>query len=328
MKKIALVLGLLSAATVFAADQTLTVYSGRTEELVAPILERFKQESGIDIKVRYGQTPEMAATILEEGDNSPADVFYGQDAGTLGALGRKGRLDSLPQDIQDLVPARYRDSNGHWIGISARIRCVVYNSTKLKEQDLPDDIWGFCDPKWKGRLGWAPGNASFQAFVTMMRRVEGDDKAREWLTKMKANEPSVYPKNGPIVAAVGAGEIDAGFVNHYYLFKAQDEQGTDFPAQNYYLRAGGPASMINVSGAGIVNTSKHKDAAAKLIRFLLAPEAQKYFAGDDYEYPLAGNVPTDPRLVPLDQVKSPALGLGNIEDLDGTVQMLQDVGIL
>lgn len=317
-------------ATESPANQpaTLTVYSGRNEELVGPIIQRFEEQTGIDVRVRYGGTAEMAATILEEGPNSPADVFYSQDAGALGALAKAGRLQKLPDAILKRVAPRFRSPDGLWVGISGRARVVVYNTDKLTEADLPDSIWGFTDPKWKGRIGWAPTNGSFQAFVTALRVIEGDDAARRWLEGIMANEPKVYPKNTPIVEAVARGEIDVGFVNHYYLFRFLDEAGPSFPARNYYPRAGDAGALINVAGVAILDTADNVEAAQKFIAFLLSEEAQTYFAQKTHEYPLVEGIETDPLLKPLSEIKTPNIDLSNLDDLQGTLELLREVGAL
>lgn len=306
----------------------LTIYSGRGEELVGPLIDQFEQETGLNVEVRYGNTAEMAATILEEGDNSPADVYYGQDAGALGALAQAGRLALIPEDALGLVDPRFRSPEGLWVGTSGRARVVVYNTQKLSEADLPDDIFGFCAPEWKGRLGWAPTNGSFQAFVTAMRVVEGEERAREWLSCIQANEPVVFPSNAPIVQAVAASEIDAGFVNHYYLFQFLAEEGEDFPVRNYHPRAGDVGAMVNVAGVGIVNTTDNKEAAEAFVRFLLRESSQQYFNTETNEYPLSANIQLNPILVPLNQIQTPAVDLTKLEDLDGTLQLLQELGIL
>jgi len=306
----------------------LTIYSGRGEELVGPLIDQFEQETGLNVEVRYGSTAEMAATILEEGANSPADIYYGQDAGALGALAQAGQLAPLPEDALNLVDPRFRSPEGLWVGTSGRARVVVYNTDKLSEADLPDDIFGFCAPEWKGRLGWAPTNGSFQAFVTAMRVVEGEERAREWLSCIQANEPVVFPGNAPIVQAVGAGEIDAGFVNHYYLFQFLAEEGEDFPVRNYHPRAGDVGAMVNVAGVGIVNTTDNKDAAEAFVRFLLRESSQQFFNTETNEYPLSANIQLNPILIPLQQIQTPNVDLTKLEDLDGTLQLLQELGIL
>jgi iron(III) transport system substrate-binding protein len=306
----------------------LTIYSGRGEELVGPLIDQFEQETGLNVEVRYGSTAEMAATILEEGANSPADVYYGQDAGALGALAKAGRLAPLPEDALSLVEPRFRSAEGLWVGTSGRARVVVYNTEKLSEADLPDDIFGFCAPEWKGRLGWAPTNGSFQAFVTALRVIEGEDRAREWLSCIQANEPLVFPSNAPIVEAVSVGEIDAGFVNHYYLFQFLAERGESFPVRNYHPRSGDVGAMVNIAGVGIVDTSDNKDAAEAFVRFLLRESSQQYFNTETNEYPLSANLTLNPLLVPISQIQTPNVDLTNLDDLDGTLQLLQELGIL
>src|SRR5215204_4640606 len=200
-----------------ADEGTLVVYSWRNEELVGPIIEGFEAESGIDVKVRYGDTAELAATILEEGENSPADLFFAQDPGALGALTDEGRFRPLPQETLDRVPEHFRSDDGVWVGTSGRARVVAYNTDELSESDLPDSIFGFTDPEWEGRIGWAPTNGSFQAFVTALRVLEGEDVAREWLEGIQANDPFVYPDNAAALEGVAAGEVEVAFVNHYSL---------------------------------------------------------------------------------------------------------------
>jgi len=210
-----LFLGLISvtiAACSSASTDSLTIYSGRSETLVGPIIDQFSQVAGIKVSVKYAGTPQLSATLLEEGSNSPADVFFAQDPGGLGAV--EAMLAPLPKDILEMAPPWAVSPSGKWVGLSGRARTVVYNTSALKEDDLPDDIFDFIDPKWKGRIGWAPTNSSFQTMVTAMRSQWGEEKSRSWLEGIRANDTKVYPKNTPIVASTGSGEIDVGFVNH------------------------------------------------------------------------------------------------------------------
>ncbi len=307
----------------------LLVYSGRNENLVGPLIEQFKAETGIDVQVRYGDTAEMAATILEEGKNSPADVYFGQDAGALGALANAGRLERLPDALLQAVDARFRDDEGRWVGASGRARVLVHNTDRVQPEDLPQDIWGLTEPQWQGMVGWAPSNGSFQAFVSALRVLEGDEAARRWLEAMIANEVKVYAGNSAIVEAVANGEITAGLVNHYYLYQHLAQKDANAPLANYYFPGSGAGALINVAGVGILDTSQNKAAAGRLIAFLLSQEAQQYFAAETHEYPLAGqNVELTPGLLPLSQIATPAIDLGNLDDLQGTLELLQAVGAL
>ncbi len=310
------------------AATELTIYSGRNENLVGPLLERYQEISGVTVNVRYGGTAELAATILEEGQNSPADIFFGQDAGALGALSLAGRFTALPAAILDRVDPRFQSGSGDWVGASGRARVFVYNSEMLSEDDLPNDIWALTEPQWQGKVGWAPTNGSFQAFVTAVRVLEGEDRARAWLEAMIANDVQVYAKNTPIVEATGRGEIELGLVNHYYLYRFLAED-PDFQARNHHPAAGDAGAMINVAGVGILDTAKDRAAAEAFVAFLLSDEAQTYFSAETNEYPLVPGVPTTAAgLLPLAEVNTPDIDLTDLDDLQGTLQLLQEVNAL
>jgi iron(III) transport system substrate-binding protein len=306
---------------------SLVIYSGRNEELVGPLIEQFEEETGISVEVRYGDTAEMAAQILEEGDNSPADVFYGQDAGALGALGAEGRLVELADDQLDVVADGLKDDEGRWVGTSARARVVVYNNEELTEDDLPDSILDFTDPAWKGRIGWAPTNGSFQAFVTALRVIEGEDSARAWLEGIQANDPLVLDNNIATVEAVASGEISVGFVNHYYLYQFITED-PDYTASNKLYGGGDPGGLVNVAGAGILDSADHVDEANQLIDFLLSEEAQTYFAEETYEIPVADGVQPVEGVPTLDEVTLATVDLNQLDDLAGTLALLTELGIV
>ncbi len=310
------------------AEGELLVYSGRSEELVGPLMDLFEQQTGIEVAVRYGDTAEMAATILEEGANSPADLFFGQDAGAMGALAGEGRLRPLPADMLEQVGAAFRAPNGEWIGVTGRARVVVYNTEQLSEADLPASILDFTDPRWEGQIGWAPTNGSFQAFVTALRVTEGEEVAREWLLGVQANNPKVYANNNAIVEAVANGEISVGFVNHYYLARKLAEEGEGVTARNYFFPGGDIGSMVNVAGVGILNSATHTEAAEAFIRFLLSEEAQHYFRDETKEYPLVAGIPADSALPPLAEMTLPEMDLNALYDLAGTLTLLQELGIL
>ncbi len=306
----------------------LVIYSGREEGLVGPLIEQFEEESGIDVQIRYGETAELGATLLEEGENSPADVFFAQDPGALGAVSDEGFLQDLPQGTLQKVPERFRDPEGQWVGTSGRARVVAYNTETLNQSELPDSILDFTDPKWQGRIGWVPTNASFQVFVTALRETRGEDVAREWLEGIQANDPLEYPDNLPAVEGVASGEVQVAFVNHYYLYQAIEEQGSDIPVRNYYLKNGDPGALVSVAGAGILQSAEHDEEARQFVEFLLSAEAQQYFADETYEYPLVAGVEAQEGLPPLQQIESPNVDLGNLDDLEGTLELMQETGAL
>jgi iron(III) transport system substrate-binding protein len=307
---------------------SLTVYSGREAEYVKPLLERYEKREGVDLEVRYGETAELASTIREEGDNSPADVFFAQDAGGLGAVQKEGLLARLPVDVLERVDERYRSKTGHWVGTSARARIVGYDRRKLDEDDLPDSVLGFTDKRWKGRIGWAPTNASFQAFVTALRLIEGEDGAKRWLEGIVANEPEAFDDNRAIRDAIASGEIDVGFLNHYYVAQAYAQRGRDYPVGIYYPPAGDPGSLVNVAGVGVLASSGKHEQALDLVRFLLSAEAQRHFAKVLKEYPIAAGIKADRSLLPLRRIPQPDVDLSRLGDLEHTLELLEQTGAI
>ena len=311
-----------------AASGPITVYSGREEELVAPLFEQFTDETGIDVEVRYGDSAELAATIAEEGDNSPADVFFAQDPGSLGAV--DPQLAQLPDDVLERVAERYRDADGRWVGTSGRTRVLVYNTDAVPEDDLPDSVLDLTKPEWKGRVGIAPTNGSFQAFVTAMRLSLGDDATREWLVGMKENGTKTYEKNTPIVEATAAGEIDVGLVNHYYLALVKEEQPSA-PIANHLFAAGDAGNLVSVAGAGVLDGTDQRDDAEAFVEFLLSDDAQRFYVeeAEEAEYPLVDGVEPSPGLVPLDEIQGPDVELTSFgPELEATVEMLRETGWL
>ena len=321
-----ILVGLLLASCGDGDEDSLTIYSGRSETLVGPLIQQFQEDTGVDVSVKYAGTPQLAATLLEEGTNTPADLFFAQDPGGLSAV--EGMLRTLPESTLSLVPEWASSPNGRWIGLSGRARTVAYNTERLAPEDLPDDLTGFADPKWKGRIGWAPTNASFQTMVTAMRAVWGEEQTLQWLKNVQGNEPKVYPKNTPIVAATAAGEIDVGFVNHYYLHRFLAEEGESFKARNYHPRAGGPDAIIMVAGAGILTESDNPGNAQRFIDYLLSDSAQQYFAAETYEYPLTGSIPASGGVIPLSEINNPDLSSQDLSDLAGSQKLIRQAGLI
>jgi len=310
------------------AGRTLTVYSGRSEELVGPLFERFMAETGARVEVRYGESAELAALLLEEGDRSPADVFFAQDAGALGAVADAGLFAALDPAVLAAVPPAYRATDGAWTGVTGRVRVAAYSTERVSPDELPGSILGFTDPRWAGRIGWVPTNASFQSFVTELRLVLGDDAARAWVAGILANGPVAYEGNGQAVEGIAAGEVDVAFVNHYYAIRLADEAGGDYPVANHFFDAQDPGTLVNVAGVGTLAASADADVAAAFVAWLLRPEIQAWFVGAESEYPLVPGVPADPRLPDLAAIRSPLDDLGRLADLAGTIALLQEVGAL
>ena len=309
-------------------SKKLVIYSGRSEKLVGPVIEQFALTSGIDIKVKYGKTAEIAATIMEEGNNSPADVFFAQDPGGLGVIEANNMFIVLPDTITGLVPDNKRSESNKWVGITGRARTLVHN-TDIDKTDLPNDLWELVnDSRWTGRIGYAPTNGSFQSMVSGMRAEWGEERTEEWLKALLAQDPQIYPKNTPQVAAAAAGEIDIGLVNHYYLHRFLADQGDTFKARNHHLPGGGPGSIVLVAGAGVLKTANNQDNAFLFLNYLLSRVGQQYFAAQTYEYPLVEGIKTPRILTPLEEINSPQISYTQMNDLQGTIDLLTKVGAL
>jgi iron(III) transport system substrate-binding protein len=317
-------------AAVSADSEGLVVYSGRNENLIGPLLEQFTAATGIEVTARYGGSAELAAQLLEEGERTPASVFLSQDAGALGALQQAGRLEALDQEQLDAVPSPYRSAEGRWVGVSGRARVLVYDSEQVDEAELPQSVFALTEPQYRGRVAYAPTNASFQSFVTGMRVVHGEEHTREWLEGFAANEPVAYERNGLIVDAVDAGQVPFGLVNHYYLYeKASETSGglEALTARNHLFEPGDIGNLVNVSGVGVLAGQADADAAA-LVEYLLGTEAQTYFAEETKEFPLVGDLQPDvPGLPPLASLQGPDVDLSELDTLEETLRLLDEVGL-
>lgn len=326
-----LVLALVATACGSSEDENrLTVYSGRNEALIGPLLDRFERASGIELEVRYADTAELAATLREEGDRSPADVFFAQDGGALGAITKAGLFADLPPRTLDEVEPSYRSPVGQWVGTSGRVRVIAYDKRELQPADLPDSVFDLADERWKGKIGWAPTNGSFQAFVTAMRKVHGDARTERWLTAVKDNGAQAYDNNLLVRDAIAAGEVQVGLINHYYVMEAlrEEEHPEDYPVALHFPPNGDVGALINVAGVGILRSSEHKAEARRLVTFLLSREAQTYFREETAEYPIAAGVRPLAELPALASIEQPDVDLSDIDDLQGTLELLEKTGVL
>ncbi|MGV5048959.1 iron ABC transporter substrate-binding protein [Rhodococcus pyridinivorans] len=306
--------------------EALTLYSGRSENLVGPLVEQLEGTLGFPIDVVYGGTPEITGKLVEEGAASPADVVFSQDAGALGLLDRSGLLEQLPASVTNQVPENYRAEDGTWVATSARARVLVYNDDKVQPQDLPSGIDGLLDPKWKGQVGFAPTNASFQSFVTGLRVSRGEDGAREWLEAFKANEPVAFEGNGPLMEGVDTGQVTLGLTNHYYWYGLADEKGADnLAVQLHFFDAGDPGALVNIAGAAVLATTDQREQAEQFVAALLSPESQTYFADETAEYPVVEGTETQTDLRPLSEIGTSDIELAELASLAETQALLQEL---
>ncbi|MBK5928946.1 extracellular solute-binding protein [Rhodobaculum claviforme] len=316
------------AATPITA-QELTLYSGRGEPLIAPILQAFTAETGIEVNVRYGGTAELAILLQEEGDRSPADLFWAQDAAALGAVA--DMFQPLPEATLERVPAAYRDTDGRWIATSGRGRVLAWSTERVSEDELPATMAEMVDPKYRGRIALPVTNGSFLAHVAALRVVAGDDAALEWLRGLHANAPVIVRNNTAAIQAIGDGEADFAMTNNYYLVRFQ-RAAADFPVtQTLFPTEGDIGNLLLVAGMGVLQTSDHSAEAVAFIDFLLSDAAQQFFSGEVAEFPVTGRViPTRTDGITLDEVvrMAPEVDLNAIGDLEGTLELVREAGLL
>lgn len=308
----------------------LTVYSGRGEALVGELVEFVDGlYDGLNVDVRYAGSSDLVNQILTEGGGSPADVFYSVNAGSLGTLAEEGRTTPLPDDVLDLVRGEFRDPDGRWVGTSGRARTVPYNTDALSADDIPTAIAAFPDTEaFRDDVGWAPTYGSFQAFVTAMRVLEGDGATREWLRGMLDLGVREYGDEFLVSQAVADGEISVGFANHYYIQRVLAGRGGDAPIGTAFTE-GDAGSVFNVAGAAVVDTAADAELAGNFVRHLLSAEAQDYFARETFEYPLVPDVDPIGELPNIDELNPPeGIDLTELSDLEGTVDLMRDVGVL
>lgn len=326
---LAITAGAVSAPT-SASATTLTIYSGREERLIEPVFDRFTAETGIELKVRYGSSLSLASTLIEEGRNSPADVFFATEPGTLGLVAARGILKRLPAATIGKVPSRFSTPSRRWVGTSGRSRVLVYNTEVLTPAQLPASTWQLTNPRWKGKVGVAPTNGSFQAFVGAMLHVYGEDRTRDWLQGLKDNGVRFFANNTSILQAVGRREVELGLANHYYLTNVLAET-PGLPVRNHFFDGRDPGALVLAAGAGIVSSSKNAVAAQRFVDFLLSRWAQRFIARGPgaAEYPLIKGVLPRPGLPPLRELEGPKYPLGRLSaDLPAAVNLLLEVGYI
>lgn len=312
-----------SAEPAKSGGQSLTIYSGRNEELIGPLLTKFTQETGIAVEVRYGDSAELAAQIFEEGDNRRADVFFSQDAGALGALSAEGLLLPLDPAVTSLVDPAFRAADNTWVGVSGRARVFSYNPERVTT--VPKSVLDLADPSWRGRIGIAPTNGSFQAFVTALRVLRGEQVAREFLAAMKENAV-LFEKNSAILEAVETGQVDAGLINHYYWYERAAEVGpSGMSSKIAWFEAGDPGNLVNVAGVGVLTDNPAADTFAA---WLLGGSAQRYFVENTFEYALVAGIPPAGALPALKDIQSPDINLADLATLNRTLELISEAGLI
>jgi iron(III) transport system substrate-binding protein len=322
-----LVMAVAGAGCSSGSGDSLVVYSGRTSDLITPLLEQFAEENDVDVDVHYDDSANVALLIDEEGDRTPADVFISQSPGAIGFLDEAGRLGQLPDGVISAVPEGDAAEDGTWVGLSGRVRTLVYNTELVDPETLPPSVLDLTSDQYAGQVAVAPTNGSFQDFVTVMRQGVGEQETEAWLQALADGGAPTYADNHAIVEAVGRGEVPMGLVNHYYAFRALDED-PDLPVENHYFPDGDFGSTLLVTAAAIVEGTDQSEDAEALVEFLLSEDAQEYFAEETFEYPLASGVEPVEALPALQDINPTRVDLSELGGgLETTTEMIDASGL-
>ncbi|HEY2302786.1 MAG TPA: iron ABC transporter substrate-binding protein [Acidimicrobiales bacterium] len=322
-------LATLTVACSSGRSTGLTVYSGQHEQTMTALVTAFEKATGVHVKVRSDDEATLANQILQEGSHSPADVFVAENPPALTLLEEHQLLAPVDAATLAAVPKEDSSSAGDFVGVSARTAALAYNTDKLTADQLPNSVLDFANPSWKGRVGFAPTETDFQPIITTIAKLHGEDAAQHWLTGLKANG-KVYSDNETLIAAVNKGEVASGLVDHYYWYRLRDEVGANnvHSALHFYA-PGDPGNLVDISGAGILKSSKHQADAQRFLAYLTSQPAQTIIAtSESWEYPIVPGV-TDTRLeVPFDQLHPPPMTISDLGDGTASLKALQQVGLL
>lgn len=319
-----------AVSPVASTGVTITLYNGQHASTTNALVAAFTQDTGIQVNVRSGEGSGLTNQIIEEGSASPADVVFTENSPDLMVLSEKELLAKVDPQTLAKVPSQYNSPNGDWVGVDARAAVLVYNPSMIQQSQLPQSILDLADPFWKGKIGIAPAENDFQPVVTAVIKLDGEDKATQWLQGLKTNAAQTYNGNTAILNAVDNGQIAAGIINNYYWFRQAVEVGQDnMKSSLYYFGQGDPGALVDVSEAGAIASSKHPAEAQAFLNFLVSTDGQQVIAtANDFEYPLGSGVQADPRLKPFDQLGAPNVSVADLGDNSVAIQLLQQVGLL
>lgn len=317
-----------ATGTVRAAGTTLTLYSAQHKQMVDSVIAAFTRQTGVAVKARYGEAPEIANQIAREGASSPADVYFTENSPELMLLGEKGLLAPLPAATLSQVPAKYSSPKGNWVGVFARENVLDYNTSMTQASALPASLLDLAKPAWKGKIAFAPTDADFLPLVAAVSALKGEAAAVAWLKGLKANG-QVFDDDEGVVSAVDRGAVAAGIINSYYYQRQRVETGAKHSAIHHFT-GGDLGALVNVSGAAVLKSSKNPDAAQRFIAFMVSKPVQETIAkGDvDFEYPLVAGVAANPALQPFDQLQPPPLSLTQLGDDRKAARLLRRAGLL
>jgi iron(III) transport system substrate-binding protein len=298
----------IALSPALAQEDGIIVYNAQHESLAKEWAEGFTKETGIKVTLRNGGDSEFSNQIVAEGAASPADVFLTENSPAMALVENAGLFAPIDADTLALVPEQFRPSSGAWTGIAARSTVFVYNKEKLSADQLPKSLLDLADPSWKGRWAASPSGADFQAIVSALLELKGEEATADWLKAMKANF-TAYKGNSTVMKAVNAGEIEGGVIYHYYWFGDQAKTGENSKnVELHYFKNEDPGAFVSISGGGVLASSKHPKEAQAFVKWIAGKGGQDILKnGTSYEYAVANGAESNPKLVPLADLQAPKI---------------------
>jgi iron(III) transport system substrate-binding protein len=313
------------------SGQSITLYNGQHVQTTDTLVAAFERATGINVNVRSNDEDTLADEIVTEGSNSPADVIYAENSPALEHLRDKGLLASVDPTTLASVPSRFSSPQGDWLGVSTRVSVLVYNPSLIAASQLPTSILQLTDPRYKGKLAFAAGETDFQPIVTSIAHAYGRAAALRWLEGLKANAGSrTYPDNETIANEVNRGTVAFGLINQYYWYRLRAELGAgSIHSKIAYFVPHDPGYVIDVSGAAVLKSSKHQDAAQKFLAFLVSRQGQEIIAHSlSFEYPLVSGIETAARETPFGELQPNSITVSQLGDGSTAITLLRDAGLL
>jgi iron(III) transport system substrate-binding protein len=327
----AMSLALAAAAQAGGRSTKITIYNGQHPETVAALVAAFEKQTGIDVAIRSDDEGVLAAQIVQEGKHSPADIFMTENSPPLEDLQQRGLLSRVAATTLARTPAKYSSDQRRWVGVSARVSVLVYNTRALTPAQLPKSVLALADPKWKGKVALAPAETDFQPLVTAVTARYGQARAVKWLESLKSNaHDHTYPDNETLVAELNAGRVEIGVINHYYWYRLRDELGrAKIHSAEHFFAPGDPGYVIDVAGAGILASSSHQAEDQRFLAFLVGKQAQEIIAHDEsYEYPLGSGVVSAKPLAPFKQLHPDDISIAKLGNGQAAIGLLRKAGLL
>jgi iron(III) transport system substrate-binding protein len=332
-------LGALAAASILAgcsgttkaASQSITLYNGQHVQTTQALVTAFEKKTGIHVNVRSDDEDVFANQIVQEGSRSPADVFFTENSPPLEYLQERGLLDPVDPSSLAQVPSQYSSPKGDWVGVTARVSVLVYNTSLLKADQLPTSVMDLANPQWSGKLGVAAGETDFQPIVTSIIKSKGKAAALAWLQAVKKNAGShTYPDNETLTDMVNKGQVAIGIINHYYWYREKYDVGPGHVHSAIaYFAPHDPGYVLDVSGAGILKSSDHVQAAQRFVAFLDSHQGQELIAhSQSWEYPLGSAVAAEAGLRPFATLQPAPVTVAQLGDGSAAIALLQQAQLL